>query len=87
MSIAIIVAIGWMYVTVLMAASQPTVLAAIGTLLFYGLLPTGILMYIMTAPIRSRRRQAREADEAERNAAAETAQAIAKAQAQDTERS
>jgi type VI protein secretion system component VasK len=86
MSIAIIVAIGWMYVTVLMAASQPTVLAAIGTLLFYGLLPTGILMYIMTAPIRSRRRQAHEADEAERAAAAETAEAIAKARAQDSER-
>lgn len=70
MSIAIIVAIGWMYVTVLMAASQPTVLAAIGTLLFYGLLPTGILMYIMMAPIRARRRKAREADEAERASAA-----------------
>ena len=70
MSIAIIVAIGWMYVTVLMAASQPTLLAAIGTLLFYGLLPTGILMYIMMAPIRARRRKAREADEAERAAAA-----------------
>ena len=70
MSIAIIVAIGWMYVTVLMAASQPTVLAAIGTLLFYGLLPTGILMYIMMAPIRARRRKARDADEAERAAAA-----------------
>lgn len=78
MSIAIIVAIGWMYVTVLMAASQPTVLAAIGTLLFYGLLPTGILIYIMTAPLRSRRRKAREA---EQEAAAEAADAIAKAQA------
>ena len=61
MSVAIIVAIGWLYVTVLMAASQPSVLAAIGTLLFYGLLPTGILMYIMLAPLRRRRRQAQEA--------------------------
>lgn len=61
MSVAIIVAIGWLYVTVLMAASQPTVLAAIGTLLFYGLLPTGVLMYIMLAPLRRRRRQAQEA--------------------------
>lgn len=75
MSIAIIVAIGWMYVTVLMAASQPTVLSAIATLLFYGLLPTGILMYIMTAPLRSRRRKAREAFEAEQEAAARTASA------------
>ncbi|QEI06181.1 hypothetical protein FXN63_10290 [Pigmentiphaga aceris] len=72
MSIAIIVAIGWLYVTVLMAASQPTVLAAIATLLFYGLLPTGILMYIMTAPLRRRRRIAREAaaDAAAREAGA-----------------
>lgn len=72
MSVAIIVAIGWLYVTVLMAASQPTVLAAIGTLLFYGLLPTGILMYIMLAPLRRRRRQAQEAaaDAAAREAGA-----------------
>lgn len=73
MSVAIIVAIGWLYVTVLMAASQPTVLAAIGTLLFYGLLPTGILMYIMLAPLRRRRRQAQEAaaDAAAREAGAQ----------------
>ena len=72
MSVAIIVAIGWLYVTVLMAASQPSVLAAIGTLLFYGLLPTGILMYIMLAPLRRRRRQAQEAaaDAAAREAGA-----------------
>lgn len=72
MSVAIIVAIGWLYVTVLMAASQPTVLAAIGTLLFYGLLPTGVLMYIMLAPLRRRRRQAQEAaaDAAAREAGA-----------------
>ena len=73
MSVAIIVAIGWLYVTVLMAASQPSVLAAIGTLLFYGLLPTGILMYIMLAPLRRRRRQAQEAaaDTAAREAGAQ----------------
>ena len=73
MSVAIIVAIGWLYVTVLMAASQPSVLAAIGTLLFYGLLPTGILMYIMLAPLRRRRRQAQEAaaDAAAREAGAQ----------------
>jgi hypothetical protein len=79
MSIAIIVAIGWMYVTVLMAASQPTVLAAIGTLLFYGLLPTGILVYIMTAPLRSRRRKAREAYADEQAALAREAEAVAPA--------
>lgn len=73
MSVAIIVAIGWLYVTVLMAASQATVLAAIGTLLFYGLLPTGILMYIMLAPLRRRHRQAQEAaaDAAAREAGAQ----------------
>jgi hypothetical protein len=78
MPIAIIVAVGWLYVTVLMAASQPTVLAAIGTLIFYGLLPTGILMYIMTAPMRSRRRKAREAEE---DAAALATEAIEAPQA------
>lgn len=64
MYFAIIVAIGWLYVTVLMAASQHTVLAGIGTLLFYGLLPVSILLYIFATPLRKRRR--RELEEAQR---------------------
>jgi hypothetical protein len=56
-----IVAIAWMYVVVLMAATQASVLAALGTLIFYGILPCSVVMYVIMAPTRRRRKQALEA--------------------------
>ena len=53
-----IVAIAWMYVVVLMAATQPTVLAGIGTVVFYGVLPCAVVMYILMAPSRAKRKKA-----------------------------
>lgn len=64
MQFAGIVAIGWLYVTVLMAASQPTILSGIMTFLFYGVLPVTVILYIWGAPLRRRRRKAQEAAEA-----------------------
>lgn len=64
-----IVAIGWLYVTLLMALTQPTILAGVSTFVFYGLLPTSIIVYVMLAPERKKRRQAREAAQAEMEAA------------------
>ena len=55
-----IIPIAWLYVVVLMAATQPTVLEALFTLVFYGLLPCGILMYLLTAPRRARLRKLKE---------------------------
>jgi predicted membrane channel-forming protein YqfA (hemolysin III family) len=56
-----IVAIAWMYVVVLMAATQNTVLAGLGTLVFYGVVPCGVVMYIIMAPTRAKRKKALEA--------------------------
>lgn len=58
-----IVFIAWIFVAVLMAAAeatstQGTVLGALVTLLLYGALPLGIVMYVMGAPARRRRRRA-----------------------------
>ncbi|OVZ60782.1 hypothetical protein CDO44_08670 [Pigmentiphaga sp. NML080357] len=61
MHFSAIIAIGWLYVTLLMSLAQPTVLAGVATLLFYGLLPVAILLYIVTTPARKRRRREREA--------------------------
>ncbi len=63
-----IVPIAWLYVTVMMAvveASSPngTLLGAFFTLLLYGLLPIGIVLYIMGTPARKRAIRAREAAE------------------------
>ncbi|WP_312517173.1 hypothetical protein [Massilia sp.] len=51
-----IVAIAWMYVVVLMAATEPTVVGGIMTFLFYCALPLSLLFYISGA----RRRRVRQ---------------------------
>ena len=60
-----IVAIAWIYVTVLMAlveatSSTGTLLGALITLVLYGLLPSGLLLYVLGAPARRRAIKARE---------------------------
>ena len=60
-----LVAIGWMFVVVLMAAAEAmspvgSVLGALITLLLYGVLPLSIVLYVMGAPMRRRARQAAE---------------------------
>lgn len=55
-----IVAIGWMYVVTLMAATEPTVVGGIMTFFGYGVLPLSIVFYLAG----SRRRRARAAQAA-----------------------
>jgi hypothetical protein len=57
-----IVALAWMFVVVLMAvaeatSTQGTVLGAFFTLLLYGLLPLGLVLYLMGTPMRRRARR------------------------------
>lgn len=59
-----IVAIGWIYVTLMMAITETNIVAGVATFLFYGVAPVSIVMYIMGTPARKRRRKAREAGEA-----------------------
>lgn len=56
-----IVAIAWLYVTVLMAATEPSITAGVLTFLFYGLLPCALFVWIFGAPQRNRNRQKTEA--------------------------
>jgi hypothetical protein len=56
-----IVAIGWMYVVTLMAATEPSVVAGIMTFFSYGVLPLSIVWYLAGAGRRARRRAADEA--------------------------
>jgi hypothetical protein len=53
-----IVAIAWIYVVVLMAATEPTVVGGIMTFVFYCAVPLSILFYITGAKRRRLRRQA-----------------------------
>ena len=59
------VAIGWMFVVVMMAAAEAispvgSVLGAFFTLLLYGVLPLSVVLYVMATPARRRARRAAE---------------------------
>jgi hypothetical protein len=60
MSLIFIIVIGWLYVTVLVAANEPTVIAGIISFLFYGALPCGLLLYFAGSKVRRQRRRYRE---------------------------
>ena len=74
-----LVAIGWLYVALMMAVAEAnhpsgTVLGGIVTFLFYGLLPTALVMYLMGTPLRRKANREKEAKEdAERLATAAAA--------------
>ncbi|MDQ2780159.1 MAG: hypothetical protein M3Y32_11465 [Pseudomonadota bacterium] len=64
-----LVAIAWLYVVLMMAvaeavSTQGSVIGACFTFLLYGLLPLGIVLYIMSAPARRRKRLRAEQSEA-----------------------
>lgn len=61
-----IVAVAWIYVVALMAATEPTVVHGIMTFLFYCALPLSIVFYLTG----SKRRRARREALARRNATA-----------------
>ncbi len=71
MSLTLIIVIAWLYVTILVAANEPTVVAGIVSFLFYGALPCGLLLYFAGSKVRRQRRRfqemmaekARQADE------------------------
>ena len=49
-----IVAIAWLFTVLLMAATEANVVAAVLTFVFYGLLPCGLLLWIIGTPQRRR---------------------------------
>jgi membrane protein implicated in regulation of membrane protease activity len=59
----LIVAIGWLFVVGLFAlvhalSPQGTLLGALGSLVFVGLLPLAVVLYLMSAPARRREESA-----------------------------
>lgn len=56
----LIVAVAWIYVVLLMAFTEPTVVAGIMTFSLYCVLPLGILFYLTGSGRRKRARAARE---------------------------
>jgi hypothetical protein len=58
-----IVAIAWLYVTILMAATERSVTAGVMTFLFYGLFPLALFLWLVGTPARRRARRLRAAAE------------------------
>jgi hypothetical protein len=59
-----IIAIGWIYVVALMAATEPSVFAGIMTFFGYCVLPMSLLFYLTGGKRRRARRRAEPAPEA-----------------------
>ena len=55
-----IVAIAWLYVTLLMAAVEPSITAGVLTFVFYGLLPCALFIWIVGTPQRRRNKLVRD---------------------------
>jgi ABC-type transport system involved in cytochrome bd biosynthesis fused ATPase/permease subunit len=53
-----IVAVAWIYVVMLMAFTEPTVVAGVMTFLLYCVLPLWILFYLTGSKARKRKRDA-----------------------------
>lgn len=54
-----IVAIGWLWVAFMMSLTERGFVAGVLTFVFYGLLPCGLLLYLLATPARRRRRAGR----------------------------
>lgn len=59
-----VIAIGWLYVALLMAATEPNLTAGALTFVAYGLFPLALLLWLFGTPQRARNRRARAAAEA-----------------------
>jgi small-conductance mechanosensitive channel len=70
-----IVAIAWIYVVLMMAITERSVVAAIMTFLLYGVLPLTIILYLMGTTRRRRQRARAEKIRAEMAASTATADA------------
>ena len=51
-----IVAIAWLYIAILMAATQPGIVSGLATFLFYGLAPLALFWWVVGGRTRKRRR-------------------------------
>ena len=61
-----LIPLAWLYVVLMMAAAEATspngtVLGAVFTLVLYGLLPVGLILYFIGTPARKRALRAKEA--------------------------
>jgi hypothetical protein len=64
-----LVAIAWLYITLLMAAAERNVVSGVMTFLVYGLAPLALFLWLFGTPQRARFRALRQQQQARRDAA------------------
>lgn len=62
-----LVAIAWLYVTLLMAAAERNVVSGVMTFLVYGLAPLALFLWLFGTPQRARFRALRQQQQARRD--------------------
>lgn len=70
-----IVAIGWLYVVLMMSITETTPVAGVMTFILYGLVPVSLLLYLSGGRQRKRRRAAEQQQRQRQAATAEQADA------------
>lgn len=60
----LIIIIAWSYVVILMAFTEESFIASLMTLLLYGVLPLGTLLYLLDTPARRARKVKRRSPDA-----------------------
>ncbi|MDX9700137.1 MAG: hypothetical protein RBT55_11220 [Rhodocyclaceae bacterium] len=55
-----LIAIAWLYVAILAAASETSAVGAVLTLIFYGIAPLALFLWLFGTPARRRVQQLRE---------------------------
>ena len=58
-----VVAIAWLYVTIIMAATEPTITGAVMTFIFYGVFPLALFLWLAGTPQRRRSMRKRSANQ------------------------
>lgn len=58
-----IIAIGWLWVALMMAITESNIVAGILSFVFYGLLPCCLLLWLLGTPARRQRQQSDTADD------------------------
>lgn len=82
-----IIAIAWLYVVLMMAITEQTVVAAVLTVLLYGIAPLALFLWIFGTPARRRAAARRPQKEDEASATGEAVdEAVDQHDAADTQR-
>ena len=55
-----IIAIGWLYVVLMMAITETSIIAGLMTFLFYGLVPLAVFLWLFGTPQRRRSMTAKQ---------------------------